>query len=194
MVRFCSELEWNGSPLAQACVRAIESESLFYYLHKLCGKLNAGGGAEGHRRWRSISHHCGRGILALAPPSRRRTMVIFRRDRSALLRLCTTNPIERVLQVLMSVYLIEGRLSVWKPNGLTTGAGSGLCETFSTVEGDASSSEPHTSLASPTSKVASWRPKGEILREGGISQLDMTLGLMAPRLLDLSQSICGIVR
>jgi hypothetical protein len=50
--------------------------------------------AEGHRRWRSVAHHGGQGILAptlILTTLRRRTTVISRRGSSALLRLCTAN-------------------------------------------------------------------------------------------------------
>ena len=50
---------------------------------------------------------------------------------------------ERVLQLLIRVYIVEGRLSAQpKPAGLITATGSDLGETISAMEGDASSSEP----------------------------------------------------
>ena len=79
-----------------------------------------------------------------------------------------------LLQVLMRVHSIEERLSVLKPAGLATGAGSGLREPFSTVVGDASSSGPQISLASPSSKC-------EVVKREG-SQNDTRLdGTSAPR-------------
>jgi hypothetical protein len=94
----------------------------------------------------------------------------------------------------VKVYSIEGRLSVRKPAGLATSTGSGLRETLSTVKGDASLGGPQISLASPLSKCGLIAAERRRREEGGISQLDMTSGLVAPQLLDLAPSICGIVR
>ena len=42
-MRFCLELEWNGSLPAQGGVRTIELESPFYHLHMLCDDLEVAG-------------------------------------------------------------------------------------------------------------------------------------------------------
>ena len=94
-----------------------------------------------------------------------------------------------LLRVLMGVYSIEGRLSVPKPAGLATSTGSDLCETLSTVKGDASLGGPQISLASPLSKCGLIATERRRREEGGGSQLDMTLDLVAPQLLGLAQSV-----
>ena len=173
--RFCFELEWNGSPPAQGGVRAIELESPFYHLHTLCDELNAGGVRkvviDGDPSHIVVAKGYWHQLLSRLPCVQE--LWLYPGSAEVLFSACAPpTAADRVLQLLTRVYIVEGRLSAQK-------SGSGLGETFSVVEGDASSTEPQTLLASPSSTSGLMAAKGEVMKREESHNLDMTPGLMA---------------
>ena len=182
MARFCFALEWNGSPPAQGGVQAIELESPFYHLHTLCDELNAGGVrkviVDGDPSHIAVAKGYWHQLLLRLPCVEE--LWLYPGTAEVLCSACTPpTAADRILQLLMRVYIVEGRLSAPRPASLITGTGSGIGETFPAVEGDGSSSEPQTSLASPLSECGLIAAEGEVVRREESRNLDMTPGLMA---------------
>ena len=93
------------------------------------------GRAKGHRQWASVAHRRCQGILApaLVATALRTVEELWLYPGTAEVLYSAYAPptaAEHVLQLLMRVYIVEGRLSAPKPAGLTTATGSGLGETF----------------------------------------------------------------
>jgi len=182
MARFCFALEWNGSPPAQGGGQAIEGESPFYHLHTLCEELNAGGVrkviVDGDPSHIVVAKGYWHQLLSRLPSVEE--LWLYPGTAEVLCSACTPpTTADRILQLLMRVYIVEGRLSAPKPANLITATGSDRGETFSAVEGDGSSSEPRTSLASPSSESGLIAAEGEGGRREESRNLDLTRGLMA---------------
>jgi len=124
-------------------------------------------------------------------------MTISEHSGSALLRLCTID-CHRAHSSASHKGICHRMPSAPKPASLTPATGLGLGETFSAVEGNASSSESPTLLASPSSKGGLIAAKGKAVKREESHDLDMTPGLWhafaARQLLGLEKSTCGIVR
>ena len=136
------------------------------------------GRADGHRQWRSVAHR--HGPRDIGTSSYRDCPACMNYGYIRAQRKCSSPPVQHRLPPSTFFSFSYGYTSskAPKPATLTTAFGSGLGETFSAVEGDVSSSEPQTSLASPSSKSGLIAAKGKVVKREESHDLDMTPGFM----------------
>ncbi|KAI0284412.1 hypothetical protein BC826DRAFT_158128 [Russula brevipes] len=180
--RFCFELEWNGSPPAPHGVRSIELTSPFYRLHTLCDELNTADVwrvlVEGDPAHIVIAEGYWHHLFTRLPnveelclyPGTGEVLWSASASRGAA---------ERALQLLRTVYVIEGKLSSPQLPGSPAPSASNLSEPLPVVDWNVSSNPAPASPPSPPSKDGVIESKREFRKRDESHSLDVTPGLMA---------------